>query len=519
MNSIIKRIVIVGGGSAGWLTAGIIAAEHNASTDSGLVVSLVESPDVSIIGVGEGTWPSMRNSLQKIGLSETDFIRECSVSFKQGSKFVGWRNGQANDMYYHPFMLPQGYTETNLAATWQKLWSDMPFADAFSVQARLCEAGFAPKQITTPEYAAVSNYGYHLDAGKFVQLLQKHCTEKLGVKHILDHVTGINSGGNEDIASLSTQSSGNIAGDLFIDCSGTTALLLGKHYKIPFAKQKHVLFNDSAIATQVPYLSAEGAIASATISTAQTSGWIWDIGLPTRRGVGHTYSSSHICDELAEKELRNYIAQSIGQKAAEDIPARKLSFNPGHHEKFWHKNCVAVGMTAGFLEPLEASALAMVEVAANFICEEMPVTREHMAITEKRFNDRFVYHWGRVIDFLKLHYVLTKRTDSDYWRDNCRTETISPRLMDLLTLWQTQSPSYNDFTQNVEIFPSASYQYVLYGMGFKTQIRPTTRKFDMDTQAKKVFDENQQLFKKFSSALPTNRALIDNIKQYGLQKI
>jgi tryptophan 7-halogenase len=519
MSNIIKRIVIVGGGSAGWLTAGMIAAEHSAKTNTGLQVTLVESPDVSIIGVGEGTWPSMRNTLQKIGLAETDFIRECSVSFKQGSKFVGWRNGQTNDFYYHPFMLPQAYTETNLASAWGKHWSDLPYADAFSIQAQLCEAGFAPKQITTPEYAAVTNYGYHLDAGKFVMLLQKHCTETLGVKHILDHVTEINSASSGDIASLSTQSSGKIEGDLFIDCSGTAALLLGKHYKIPFIQQKHVLFNDSAMATQVPYASADSPIASATISTAQTAGWIWDIGLPTRRGVGHTYSSSHTTDEQAEKELRAYIAKSHGEKVAESIPARKLSFNPGHHEKFWHKNCVAVGMTAGFLEPLEASALAMVELSANFICEEMPVTREHMAITEKRFNDRFVYHWGRVIDFLKLHYILTKRTDSDYWRDNCRPETISKRLQDLLVLWQTQSPSFNDFTRNSEIFPSASYQYVLYGMGFKTQARPTARRFDNDALAKKVFDENQLLLKKCSAALPTNRALIDNVHQYGFQKI
>jgi tryptophan 7-halogenase len=193
MNDTVSRVVIVGGGSAGWLTAGVIAAEHVSASQPGVEVILIESPDVSPIGVGEGTWPSMRATLQAMGVSETEFIRECDASFKQGSRFSGWVTG-ANDSYYHPFTPPQNYHETNLAVAWQDLRGTVSFADAVSPQSHICERHLAPKQIATPEYAFNLNYGYHLDAGKFAVFLQRHCVQKLGVKHLLDHVTDINAG-------------------------------------------------------------------------------------------------------------------------------------------------------------------------------------------------------------------------------------------------------------------------------------------------------------------------------------
>jgi 2-polyprenyl-6-methoxyphenol hydroxylase-like FAD-dependent oxidoreductase len=163
----VKRLVIIGGGSAGWLTAGVIAAEHRAKEGAGLEVTLLESPDIAPIGVGEGTWPTMRDTLRKIGVSEADFLRNCDASFKQGSKFDRWVSGREHDYYFHPFVLPQGYLETNLVAGWMKRHGTTPFADLVSFQPHLCAQGKAPKQAITPEYAAVANYAYHLDAGKF----------------------------------------------------------------------------------------------------------------------------------------------------------------------------------------------------------------------------------------------------------------------------------------------------------------------------------------------------------------
>ncbi len=511
MNKAIKNVVIVGGGTAGWLTAGIIAAEHQANSPQGIELTLIESPDISPIGVGEGTWPTMRNTLQAIGISESEFLRCCDASFKQGSQFIGWVNGQANDSYYHPFVAPQGFGQANVAGYWQKNAQQIPFAHAVSFQPHLCDRGCAPKQKQTPEFAAVANYGYHLNAAKFAMCLQQHCIENLGVKHIVDHVNQVNGAIESDIESVSTRCHGEISGDLFIDCSGSSALLLSKHYQIPFINKKDILFNDSAIAVQVPYDTGDAAIASHTLSTAQQAGWIWDIGLSTRRGVGYTYASNYLSDEAAEQTLHTYLAKNLTPETLTKLVFRKIVFSPGHREKFWHKNCVAVGMAAGFLEPLEASALALVELSAKMIAKELPADQSIMTITAERFNQRFHYRWQRIIEFLKLHYVLSQRTDSKYWLDNRLEATIPPRLQQLLSLWQYQEPSYNDFTEIEEIFPAASYQYILYGMRFTTQARATTRQYDNLNISRKSLEENQQLCQKYLAGLPSNRELIDYI--------
>ena len=519
----IQHIVIVGGGSAGWLTAAVIAAEHRS-----LHITLLESPDIPPIGVGEGTWPTMRDTLRKIGMRESDFIRECDASFKQGSRFNGWVNGGEHDYYFHPFVLPQGYTEANLVGRWLERHPKVPFADLVSFQPHLCVHGRAPKQAATPEYAAVANYGYHLDAGKFGLLLRKHCIEKLGVRHVLDRVVAVNACANGDIESVSTKDGGVLPGDLFIDCSGMQSLLLGQHYGVPLCSQKHVLFNDTALAVQVPYPIADAPIASQTISTAQRSGWVWDIGLPTRRGVGYVYSSAHSSDAAAEAELRAYIEQSGG--TIELAAPRKISFQPGYRQTFWHRNCVAIGLSSGFIEPLEASALALVELSAEMLSAQMPPTRTTMDIVAQRFNDAFRYRWQRVIEFLKLHYVLTQRRDSDYWRDNCRSESIPERLRELLLLWRELPPSRYDFYRIEEVFPSASYQYVLYGMGFRPDRVPPARQSDQtalvesERAAKAAladgyFREAATLTKRMLAALPSNRELINHIHRSGLQAI
>jgi hypothetical protein len=517
MSDAVRQVVIVGGGSAGWLTAGVIAAEHQVASGRGLQVTLLESPDVGPIGVGEGTWPTMRDTLRRIGVTETDFIRECDASFKQGSRFDRWVNGSTRDRYFHPFVLPQGYTETNLVAGWLQRHAEVPFADLVSFQPHLCAHGKAPKQATTPEYAAVANYAYHLDAGKFGVFLRKYCTEQLGVRHVLDHMVGINSHDNGDIASLQTKAGGPLAGDLFVDCTGMQSLLLGQHYEVPFLSRKHVLFNDTALALQIPYAEEASPIASQTISTAQSSGWVWDIGLPTRRGVGHVYSSAHTSDEAAEGELRSYIEQTGGLKGFGC--ARKLSFNPGYRAKFWHRNCVATGLSAGFIEPLEASALALVELSAAMLSDELPATRSMMDIVARRFNDSFAYRWSRVIDFLKMHYVLSQRTDSEFWRDHGRAESIPDRLSEQLTLWRHQPPSRYDFFRVEEVFPSASYQYVLYGMGFRPEPGAGPRRADDADRADGFFREAAALTSRMLAALPTNRELLGHIKRNGLQRI
>ena len=202
--------------------------------------------------------------------------------------------------------------------------------------------------------------------------------------------------------------------------------MLGQHYQVPFITCKDVLFLDTALAVQVPYADDNSEIASHTISTAQEAGWIWDIGLSTRRGVGHVYASKYSSEEHAREALKAYIKPSFNN--VDELTVRKIDINPGRRETFWHRNCVAVGLAAGFLEPLEASALVLVEMSAQMIAEQMPATREAMDVVAKRFNSTFNYRWDRIIDFLKLHYILSKRTDNAFWIDNRDPATIPHSL-------------------------------------------------------------------------------------------
>jgi len=510
----VKRVVIVGGGTAGWLTAGVIAAKQRSRMSAGFTVTLVESPNTPIIGVGEGTWPTLRSTLSRIGVSETEFFRQCDAAFKQGALFARWTTGTADDAYYHPLMLPQSFSQINLAPHWLASGSGMSFCDAVCPQGRICDDGLGPKTIATAEYDAVANYAYHLDAGKFAPFLQRHCCEKLGVRHVLADVSRVNLTEDGDIRSLDTAQAGEIEGDLFVDCTGFKALLIGETLGVPFKDCSDVLFCDTALAVQVPYESETSPIATHTISTAQSAGWIWDIGLPTRRGVGHVFSSRHISVDDAERELRTYIGPR-----GKDLPVRRIPIRSGHREIFWKRNCVAVGLSAGFLEPLEASAIVLIEMSAKLIAEQMPVCREVMDVLAARFNATTEYRWGRIIDFLKLHYVLTQRNDTAFWRDNRLPETIPGRLQNLLLLWKYQSPWYHDeFDRIEEVFPAASYQYVLYGMGFRTEVEPQivagTAKL-----AERAMRDNHTQTERLRAGLPRHRELIRKVVEVGLQPV
>jgi tryptophan halogenase len=510
----VRNIVIVGGGTAGWLTAGVIAARHQARIKAErFSITLVESPNVKIIGVGEGTWPTLRSTLEKIGISETDLFRHCDAAFKQGGKFAGWTTGAAGEAYYHPLMLPEGFDRINLAPYWLADDGGRTFCDAVSPQGQLCDAGLAPKTITTPEYQGMANYSYHLDAGKFAPFVQKHCTEKLGVRHVLADVLSVNQAENGDITSLVTKQAGEIAGDLFIDCTGFASILLGKTLGVGFKDCSDILFCDTALAVQVPHDAPDAPMTSHTVSTAKSAGWIWDIDLPTRRGIGHVYSSNHISEEAAREELACYVGPRI-----KDLTVRKIPIRTGHRETFWKNNCIAVGLAAGFLEPLESSAIVLSELSAKLIAEQMPANREVMDIVAARFNDVTNYRWGRIIDFLKLHYILTKRTDSQFWIDNVAPETIPDRLKNLLHLWKYQPPwFFDEFDRLEEVFPAASYQYVLYGMGFRTEVEPADDA--ARAMAKRYMSDAANLTKKLRAQLPKNRELLQKIYDYGLQPI
>lgn len=516
MSGRISRVVIVGGGSAGWIAAARIAARNGAGHPDGIEVTLIESATIGTIGVGEGTWPTMRNTLKKIGIPETLFIRKCDAAFKQGAKFSNWTDGTPTDGYYHPLNPPHAALQMNLSGPWVRgqAGASVSFADAVDFQSALCDAGRGPKSITSPEYGGLANYAYHLDAGKFALLLKNFSVENLGVRHIIDDVTKINQHENGDISGVETQSKGCIEGDLFIDCTGFAALLINGVYDVPFIDCSDILFADHALALQVPYDSEDAPIATHTISVAQDAGWVWDIGLPSRRGTGYVYSSKHTSHDEAEATLRQYLGP-----VSDGLEARWIKINSGHRSKFWVNNCVAIGLSNGFLEPLEASALMLIETAVDMVADRLPTDRKSMDILAKQFNEAFEHHWMRIIEFLKLHYVLTKREDTQFWIDNRDPASSPVELLERLELWRHHPPCPADFPFQKEVFSWPSYQYVLHGMGFEADYREASSSSRERQFAQQCFLTVSRLRERSISEMPMHRELIDKINQFGLQPV
>lgn len=509
MSQAVNHIVILGGGTAGWLTASLLASEHG----SNITVTLIESPDIPIIGVGEGTWPSMRSTLQKIGVSEHELLSRCDATFKQGTEFINWVSDSEPNRYYHPFSLPADYSSINLAEHWLASEVDTDFCATVTPQASAILQCRAPKTADVPEYAFHLNYGYHFDASKLSQWLMGHATNTLGVKHILANLVAVNQCPDGEITSLSLDSGVSISGDLYVDCSGQRALLIGEAMDVPLYSIAHVLPNDRAIATQVPYSDPAAEIASVTRSTAQASGWIWDIGLQSRRGVGYVHSSAHVSEDEASTALLSYIASSDTSTQLNELNVRSIPFNPARREVSWYKNCVAIGLSAGFIEPLEASSIALIEQAANRLCEILPLDQQSMTAEAAAFNQQMARQWAQVEEFLQLHYVLSQRDDSEYWRAVRNESAILPDLRDKLKTWARRPAWHQDAPRYDELFPAASYQYVLYGMAGR-HIRPNTsrRTFQVARpQADKaMFDVRQRSSR--IDALPGNRALLTALR-------
>ena len=509
-----KHVVIIGGGTAGWLTAAALARALVAYEQDGVRITLCESEDIGILGVGEGTFPTIRQTLARIGIEEGLFMRGTSATFKQGIRFVNWEHNPGSagrDHYFHLFNLFEAGDGLDLVPYWLLgcAGSDVTLADAITTQGRSAAACRAPKRISDPAYQGPMNYAYHFDAGKFAGTL-KLAARALGVRHIVDTVNAVNLDESGALASVSTQNNGLLSGDLFVDCTGFRAELIGRALKVPFRSCRDALFCDRAWAMQVPYDRPDAPIPSYTISTAHEAGWTWEIGLDTRRGIGYVFSSQHTDDARAEQVLRDYIGP-----AAEGRSARLLKFDVGFREAHWVKNCVAVGLSSGFFEPLESTGIVLVEVAASLLARLFPWAGD-MEGAAKDFNAHMMKRYERIIDFLKLHYCLTKRVDTAFWRDNIRPETIPDSLRERLERWRHRVPSSLDFESDYESFTPQSYQYILYGMGFRTDLRARAPAYRMADAARRDFQKIRQFSERAAAELPSHRALIEKIYRNGL---
>ena len=502
-----RRILIVGGGTAGWLTAAYLARHLRLAERSHLEVTVLESPDIGIIGVGEGTFPTIRNTLQFLGIDEARFIRETSATLKQGIRFVDWAQaaaGAGHHEFFHPFEAPYFAEDLNLVPYWllQDPATRPPFAQAMTLQVRVAEARRAPKRAGEAPFAAPLNYAYHFDALKLSKLLAERARQ-LGVRHVEGAVTDVALDETGAIAHLDTAPHGRFEADLYIDCTGFRAQLIGGALGSGFKSVRHQLFADRALACKIP-LAADAPMESCTIATAHEAGWLWDIGLNGARGIGCIYSSSHISDDRAADILRSYCGPGH-----EDAALRSIPFVPGYREQQWQRNCVAVGLSAGFLEPLESTGLVLIEAAVGMIAEMLPHSGP-MHAPARRFNELMTARFENIINFLKLHYCLSSRTEP-FWRDNAAASSIPDRLAGLLEEWRLRPPGRFDFVLDTETFAFFNYQYILYGMGFATDLSAGRSDFPQADEAAKVFAKIQRFADRAVADLPPHRALIQQI--------
>lgn len=503
-----RRVLIVGGGTAGWLTAAYLAKFMGRSNTGAVEITLLESPEIGAIGVGEGAFPTIRNTLQFLGIDETQFIREASATFKQGIRFADWLHTPSEGRhahYFHPFEPPFYAEEANLVAYWllQDPAKRPPFAQAVTIQSRVAEARRAPKRPHEGEFSGPLSYAYHFDAARLAEVLSK-CAVGLGVRHLQGRLDGVELMTDGAIDHVVTEAHGPLDADLYIDCTGFRAEMIGQAMKSPFKSAKKYLFTDRAVTCKIPYDQPDLPIESYTIATAHEAGWTWDIGLNGARGIGCVYSSAHMDDDRAEQVLRDY----VGTKGGEITP-RRIAFEAGYRETPWMKNCVAVGLSAGFLEPLEATGLVLIEAAVGMIAELFPHSGPVDA-PARRFNSLMSARYDNIINFLKLHYCLSRRTEP-FWRDNVDPASIPEPLLDLLEQWRHRPPARFDFILDLESFAFYNYQYILYGMDFLTDLSAGREDFANVGVADRIFAKIQKFGERATQDLPTHRDLIRQI--------
>ncbi len=500
----IKNVVIVGGGTSGWLTAAFLAKHLPETMANPISISLVESSDVPTIGVGEATIPSIKETLNSLGISEKEFLKHTDATFKQSIKFVDWNHDGEHSYFHHNFSQPLKFQEFNYAKYWNKHRTTIkiPYAYAGTIQGQVCDNFLGPKKAMDPEYQGPLNYAYHMDAGKFAEYL-KGFSMQHGVKHYVQHIEEVTTDEMQNITSLTFKNGESINGDLFIDCSGFLGLLIEKTLKTNFKPLNDVLFVDSAVTAMVEHHD-EKQLPSATSSTAKEAGWIWDIGLQSRRGTGYVYSSKYCNESTAEKTLAEY-----HNCDPSSLKFRHLKMRTGYREEQWKNNCVAIGLSAGFIEPLESTGIYLVEIALKTLLKLFPTDME-MSHFAEHFNKLMLSQFEGSIDFIKLHYILSDRTDSQFWIDNRDPKSIPESLKQFMKRCETKVPTEFDLPIGPQCFSILSYYAVLYGMEFypDMSIKPDNRSMniqqDLHNTVSKIWNNAKQ-------ELPTHRELINSL--------
>lgn len=443
----IKKVVVAGGGTAGWMTACALASQLGHYLD----VVLVESEEIATVGVGEATIPTMQTFHLLLQLSEQEFMRETNATFKLGIEFENW--GALGDRYFHSF----GETGRDFwAGQFQHFWlrerlagGEFLLAD-YSPETQAALAG---------KFAITKNprlgFAYHLDAGLYAKYLRR-VSESRGVKRIEGKIQAVNLHPDTgDIESLGMADGHTIAGDLFIDCTGFRGLLIERALHAGYEDWSHQFLCDSAVAVQT---ESAGELPPYTRSTARESGWQWRIPLQHRIGNGFVFASSAMNDDQAT----NTLLQNVSGETVND--PRIIRFRPGKRRKTWVKNCVALGLASGFIEPLESTSIHLVSSAVIRLMRMLPLTGIH-AQDVAEYNRATDKELASVRDFVLLHYKQTQRNDSDFWR-YCRSMDVPESLQNRLDIYRDSGRIYWD---SDELFTVNSWNQVMLGQGVMPQ--------------------------------------------------
>ncbi|MGC7102158.1 tryptophan halogenase family protein [Amycolatopsis lurida] len=483
----------MGGGTAGWMTAAYLRVAFGDRVE----VTLVESESVSSIGVGEATFSTVRHFFDYLGLDEREWMPECHATYKLAIRFENWR--EPGEHFYHPFERTRVVDGFPLTDWWlQQQPSDRFDRDCFVI-ASMADAKSSPRyhdgrlfdqeyreadgqplfRSTLSEQNAQFPYAYHFDATLLAKFLTGYATER-GAKHIQDDVLDVVLDAEGAISHVVTKNHGELAGDLFIDCTGFRSLLLGKALGEPFTSFQDTLPNDSAVALRVPVDMAERGLRPCTTATAMDAGWIWTIPLYGRIGTGYVYASDYCGPEEAERTLREFVGP-----AADDLEANHIKMRIGRSERSWVRNCVAIGLSSGFVEPLESTGIFFIQNAIEQLVKHFPDAERYDAL-RTAYNRQV----GNVIDgvreFLVLHYYAAARNDNRYWQD-AKTRRIPDGLAERLELWRTRLPDADSIFPHYHGFEPYSYHATILGLGgLEVKASPALSRFDGAAAAKEL---------------------------------
>jgi tryptophan 7-halogenase len=446
----VQRIIVVGGGTAGWMTAASLVRLLPGRVD----VRLIESEAIGIVGVGEATLPHIRAFNERLGIDEADFMAATRATFKVGIEFNDW--GAIGDSYIHPFgTFGYGGGEVDFHQYWLRLRQAgvaVPDLQAFSLGVQVArQAKFQLPDTDPKAIGSTFGYAYQFDATLYAPYMRK-IAEAAGARRTEGRVVEvIQNTVSGDIAALRMESGEIVEGDLFIDCSGFVSLLLGKTLDEPFEDWSHWLLNDRAVAMPCRTVTA---LTPLTTVTAMPAGWRWRIPLQHRTGNGYVFSTQFISEDAAAEAL---VAAVEGEKIADP---RVLRFRAGRRRRSWVKNCIAIGLASGFLEPLESTSIYLTQAAITGLIELFP-DGEISDVDRDEFNRLIDMEYDRIRDFLILHYHATTRNDTPYW-DYVRTMSVPDSLADKMELFRRRGRvvKYRE-----GVFLDASWIAVYLGQG------------------------------------------------------